>query len=81
MHPDRIQELAAAYPGEWVLIRITQFDEPTTTPLDGEVVCHLAAPDEVYARAKALAEPVAVLYVPTLQEQVAPILIHVHRAL
>lgn len=79
---DKIQSLAAPFVGEWVLIQITQFDEATTVPLDGEVVFHGPHADEAYARGRDVKGLSIVLYVPTPQEQAAvPILIHVHLAL
>lgn len=78
---DKLHELASAFAGEWVLIRITRFDQATTTPLDGEVVFHGRNPETAYARARDIEGLSTVLYVPTPQEQGAIILTHVHVAL
>lgn len=77
---DKLRDLAAPYVGEWVLIRITRFDDATTTPLEGEVVCHGRDADAVYARAQGVSGLTTVLYTPAPEEQGAIIVIHVHVA-
>ena len=78
---DRIRQVAAAFVGEWVVVRITRFDEPTTTPLDGEVVFHGSRSEDAYARAEGMRDRHTVFYVPTPAERAAAIVPYVHPSL
>lgn len=47
-----IEEIRKQYDHEWLLIRVVDMDETTTTPLTGELLAHHSDPLEIHKEAR-----------------------------
>ena len=50
MKIERIETLKKKFHREWLLIKVAQMDEATTTPVSGRLIAHNPHRDEIYKK-------------------------------